>query len=289
MRRRAAHAFSSIRHLPHGFYEAQLRGEERAGGGWAKAAGGVARPRRRADDFLSFPLSLLAGYFSQFGAVTKVRVSRNKKTGKARAYAFLEFASPAVAAVAAGAMDGYLMFASRLACKVVPPAEVHPELFKGANRTFSKVPWRHIEAKRHNADRSPAGEAKRAARAASRDRSRAAKLAAAGIEYEYEPLPAAPATPEAVGVVEAVVAPAKKRAPKKAAPAAAPAAPAAPVAKRGTKRAAAAAPAAPAAQVKAIAAKKAPAARAAPKKAASPAKKAAGKPATAAAGKRSRK
>ena len=35
-----------------------------------------------------------AGYFSQFGLVTKVRVSRNKKTGNSKHYAFVQFASP---------------------------------------------------------------------------------------------------------------------------------------------------------------------------------------------------
>ena len=51
-----------------------------------------------------------AGFFSQFGRVSKVRVSRNKKTGAAKHYAFLEFASPEVAAIAAEAMDGYMLF-----------------------------------------------------------------------------------------------------------------------------------------------------------------------------------
>lgn len=53
----------------------------------------------------SLPLSP-PGYFSQFGAITRLRVSRNKKTAKARSYAFIEFASPDVAAIAAEAMDG---------------------------------------------------------------------------------------------------------------------------------------------------------------------------------------
>lgn len=54
---------------------------------------------------LSLP-PLFSGYFSQFGAITRLRVSRNKKTAKARSYAFLEFGSPDVAAIAAEAMDG---------------------------------------------------------------------------------------------------------------------------------------------------------------------------------------
>lgn len=54
---------------------------------------------------LSLP-PLFSGYFSQFGAIARLRVSRNKKTAKARSYAFLEFGSPDVAAIAAEAMDG---------------------------------------------------------------------------------------------------------------------------------------------------------------------------------------
>lgn len=37
-----------------------------------------------------------AEYFSQFGKVTKVRLSRNKKNGKSKGYAFLEFSSTEV-------------------------------------------------------------------------------------------------------------------------------------------------------------------------------------------------
>ncbi len=61
-----------------------------------------------------------AGFFSQFGRVTKVRVSRNKKTGKAKHYAFLEFQLPDVAAIAAEAMDGYMMFTQKLVVRLMP-------------------------------------------------------------------------------------------------------------------------------------------------------------------------
>jgi RNA recognition motif-containing protein len=47
-----------------------------------------------------------------------VRLSRNKKTGKAKHYAFLEFQYPEVAAVAADAMNGYFMFKQKLEVKV---------------------------------------------------------------------------------------------------------------------------------------------------------------------------
>jgi nucleolar protein 15 len=51
-----------------------------------------------------------AGFFSQFGTVTEVRVSRSKKTGKAKHYAFMEFQYPDVAKIAAEAMNNYMMF-----------------------------------------------------------------------------------------------------------------------------------------------------------------------------------
>lgn len=63
---------------------------------------------------------VLSGFFTQFGRVTKVRLSRNKKTGKAKHYAFLEFQYPEVAAVAAEAMDGYMMFKQKLSVHVMP-------------------------------------------------------------------------------------------------------------------------------------------------------------------------
>ena len=61
-----------------------------------------------------------AGFFSQFGNVTNVRVSRNKKTGKAKHYAFLEFKYPEVAVTAAEAMHNYMLFTQKLVVRVVP-------------------------------------------------------------------------------------------------------------------------------------------------------------------------
>lgn len=81
----------------------------------------------------------VAEYFSQFGKVTKVRLSRSKKSGKSKHYAFLEFTSPEVAAIASEAMDGYMLFTQKLVSRVLPVEEVHPDLFKGANRVFKQV------------------------------------------------------------------------------------------------------------------------------------------------------
>lgn len=47
------------------------------------------------------PAATGAEYFTQFGKVTKVRLSRSKKTANSRGYAFLEFQSAEVAKIAA--------------------------------------------------------------------------------------------------------------------------------------------------------------------------------------------
>jgi len=65
-----------------------------------------------------------SGYFSQFGKLTRVRLSRNKKTGKAKHYAFLEFQHPDVARIVSDAMDGYFMFSQKLTCKLMQPEQV---------------------------------------------------------------------------------------------------------------------------------------------------------------------
>lgn len=199
-----------------------------------------------------------------------MRLSRVKKTGKPKSYAFLEFASPAVAAIAADAMDGYLLFSQRLSVKVLSPESVHPALFKGANRVFTKVPWRKLEAGRVNKKLSAEEAAKRAGRAARADKKRAERIEKAGIDYQYERLlesiledgeepekkkKEAPAGKKSKAATSAVVEeeqPAKKKAKTAATkkkPAAKKAAAAAPAAKKkaavsGSKREPAAAPAA---------------------------------------------
>lgn len=79
-------------------------------------------------------------YFTQFGKVNKLRLSRNKKTGASKHYAFVEFASTEVADIVARTMDNYLMFGHILKCKLIPEEQVHPDLFKGAGQRFKVDP-----------------------------------------------------------------------------------------------------------------------------------------------------
>ena len=83
-----------------------------------------------------------------------------------------------------------LLRLQKISCRVLRQSKVHPQLFKGANRKFKKVPWKKIEAERVNKDRTPEEQAKRVASLLRRDKQRKEKIAAAGIDYDYEPLTA---------------------------------------------------------------------------------------------------
>ncbi|KAI9562130.1 hypothetical protein GHT06_013095 [Daphnia sinensis] len=81
-------------HIPHGFYEEELK-----------------------------------GFFSQFGKVTRVKVSRSPKTGKSKGYAFIEFAFNDVAKIVAETMNNYLMFERLVKAQYIPPEKVHSKMF----------------------------------------------------------------------------------------------------------------------------------------------------------------
>ena len=79
-------------------------------------------------------------YFSQFGTISRLRLSRNKKTGASKHFAFIEFASDEVAKIVAETMDNYLMFGHILKCKYADAESLHAEVWEGANKKFRKIP-----------------------------------------------------------------------------------------------------------------------------------------------------
>lgn len=87
-------------------------------------------------------------YFSQFGTIRQIRVSRNKKTGASKHHAWIKFESDAVAEIVAKSMDNYLMFGHLLKVKLVSDDKVPENLFKGANKRFKKVPWNKMEGRK---------------------------------------------------------------------------------------------------------------------------------------------
>lgn len=83
----------------------------------------------------------LRAYLGQFGEITKLRVSRNKHTGKSKHYGFVEFASKEVARIVCETMDNYLLFGHLLKVKMMDASQIHEDLWIGANRKFHSIPW----------------------------------------------------------------------------------------------------------------------------------------------------
>lgn len=134
-------------------------------------------------------------YFSQFGEITRLRVVRNKKTGASRHRAFVEFADAEVADIAARTMDKYLLFGHILTAKIVPPSQVHPNLFKGANRRFKVVPWNQMAGRQLERPLSESQWQGRITKEERRRAARAEKLKAMGYDYEPPQLKAPEAKP----------------------------------------------------------------------------------------------
>lgn len=83
----------------------------------------------------------LRKYFNQFGDVLAARVSRNKKTGASRHYAFVKFQQHSAAEVAAETMNNYLLFGHLLKVHIIDnPKE---NLFSAKMKTtFRLFDWR---------------------------------------------------------------------------------------------------------------------------------------------------
>ncbi|KAI9591746.1 hypothetical protein BDF19DRAFT_389126 [Syncephalis fuscata] len=136
--------------IPHGFYEEEMR-----------------------------------GYFGQFGTVSRLRLSRNKKTGQSKHYAFIEFIDADVAEVVADTMNNYLLFGHLLKCKVVPQEKIHPRLFDGANRKFKPVPRHKLAREEHNRTRTAEEAQRNATRLLRKENQKRKRIQNAGIEYDF--------------------------------------------------------------------------------------------------------
>jgi len=130
----------------------------------------------------------MRSYFAQFGEITRLRLSRNRITGRSKHYAFIEFGSESVAKIVAATMDNYLMYGHILKCKYVPAEQVHPELWKGANRRFKTTPWNRIEQKRLNKGKTRAKWTKNIEQEQKRRLAKAEKMKELGYDFDLPEL-----------------------------------------------------------------------------------------------------
>ena len=116
----------------------------------------------------------------QFGNVLHVRLSRSKKTGGSRGYAFCQFAESSVAAIVAGTLSGYLLDGKRLVCHVVAADKIHKHMlynFGNSNQRNNKVLRKERSLEKVQAISK---------RLVERQAQRKKKLADMGIDYEFE-------------------------------------------------------------------------------------------------------
>jgi nucleolar protein 15 len=140
-------------------------------------------------------------YFSQFGPISRLRLSRNKKTGASKHFAFVEFNEASTADIVSKTMDNYLLFGHILKCRVVPKEQVHDDLFKGANKRFKKVPWNKMAGNKLEKPLSETAWKDKIKREKNKRASKADKLKAIGYDFDLPELKDAPA-PAPIAAIE---------------------------------------------------------------------------------------
>ncbi|KAJ6432986.1 hypothetical protein OIU84_020091 [Salix udensis] len=147
--KQAAADFLPLEGIPHGFYEDEMK-----------------------------------AYFSQFGTIKRLRIARNKKTGKSKHFGFMEFDDSEVAEVVAECMHNYLLFEHLLQVHVIPQEHVHPKLWKGFNYRYNPLNRLQTERKLHNKERTLDEHRRLVVRIMKQDQKRRKKIEAAGLDYE---------------------------------------------------------------------------------------------------------
>ncbi|PWN30887.1 RNA-binding domain-containing protein, partial [Jaminaea rosea] len=125
----------------------------------------------------------LRSYLSQFGTITRLRLSRNKKTGASKHYAFVEFADEEVARIVQETMDNYLIMGQLLRVKPLSRDQIHPKMWVGANRTFRKIPAGRRAREQHDGAKSVEGKQRAETKLLERQERKRAALKEAGIDY----------------------------------------------------------------------------------------------------------
>ncbi|XP_010122416.1 PREDICTED: MKI67 FHA domain-interacting nucleolar phosphoprotein, partial [Chlamydotis macqueenii] len=129
-------------------------------------------------------------YFQQFGTVTRLRLSRSKKTGGSKGYGFIEFESDDVAKIVADTMNNYLFSERLLKCQFISPERVHENLFKSSNKMFLKPSQPAV--RRYNKIRSLVQKAKMTKRLLRKERLLRKRLAEKGLDYDFPGFAAQP-------------------------------------------------------------------------------------------------
>lgn len=155
--KKVAHESSNViylGHIPHGFYEKEMR-----------------------------------VFFKQFGEVKKIKLFKSEKSGASKGYAFVEFDSEDTAEVVASAVNGYFLQEKQLVCHTIAKDKIHDGMFR-----FPKKRKTEEEVEKEDADAPVVDNIYRnrlrAKKFCDAQMSKKEKLKSLGIEYDI-PLPIA--------------------------------------------------------------------------------------------------
>ncbi|XP_008327168.1 MKI67 FHA domain-interacting nucleolar phosphoprotein [Cynoglossus semilaevis] len=143
----------------------------------------------------------LKAYFEQFGRVLRLRLSRSKKTGGSKGYAFIEYDCEEVAKIVAETMNNYLMGERLIKCQVMPSEKVHEKMFVGCDRRFKKPSYPAVS--RYNKKRTAEEVEKMTHRLLRKEAKLRKKLAARGIDYNFPGFSAQVPRKSSAGVMNA--------------------------------------------------------------------------------------
>eukprot|EP00754_Rhynchopus_humris_P016089 Rhum_TRINITY_DN14494_c15_g1::Rhum_TRINITY_DN14494_c15_g1_i1::g.92977::m.92977/K14838/NOP15; nucleolar protein 15 len=143
-----------ISHLPHGFYENQVR-----------------------------------TFLSQYGRIKRLRLSRSKRTGASKGYGFVQFEDPDAAEEIAEDLNGTFLTGKVLRVEAIAPEKVHKDLWRGMkmNKLQKKDEERRVNGRLYNyVELSKKPWEARLMRNVTTERSMNEKLRSAGIAYEFK-------------------------------------------------------------------------------------------------------
>lgn len=124
-------------------------------------------------------------YFRQFGDITKLRIARNKTTGRMKHYGFIEFKDEEAAKVAAETMNNYLIMGHMMKVHVVanPRDDLFPAKLKS---TFTEFDWRAKDYAAYHAKKTLAEWEKKQAEFEALKQAKFDELKELGFNYSLE-------------------------------------------------------------------------------------------------------
>lgn len=127
----------------------------------------------------------MQGFFSQFGEIVRLRLSRNLRTFKPRGYAFIQFKVHEVAEIVQQTMNNYILCEKVLRCELLQPEKVHDDMFHPKLMRKRVIDFRKVELRKQKLPKTKEQKEKRVHSLLRKEKKKRSKLRDLGIQYEF--------------------------------------------------------------------------------------------------------